>query len=205
MELVLGLDRLRSREVGAAVLEDAEQHGSRSDVIRLRRGVAVVGLVEGDVRDVGGAAAAVRGLAHATRSVEDPTAVYPLLGALSSALSPLSQSLHQLGDFHDRPTRARSPRRLSEGKHGRGDRLPGSGEGALLVPLLRIPSGSAVAEIRWSTAFHPSPAATTDGPDQRRQSSHTADSNAFTVRFSMSLPAGFASVWCASVSLSIVN
>ena len=53
VELVLGLDRLRGREVGAAVLEDAVQHGSRSDVIRLGRGVAVVGLVEGDVRDVG--------------------------------------------------------------------------------------------------------------------------------------------------------
>ncbi len=48
---------------------------------------------------------AVRGLAHATRSVEDPTAVYPVLGAVSSALASLSQSLHQLGEFHDRPTR----------------------------------------------------------------------------------------------------
>ena len=48
---------------------------------------------------------AVRGLAHATRSIEDPTSVYPVLGALSSALASLSQSLHQLGEFHDEPTR----------------------------------------------------------------------------------------------------
>jgi hypothetical protein len=48
---------------------------------------------------------AVRGLAHATRAIEDPTSVYPVLGAVSSALASLSQSLHQLGDFHDGPTR----------------------------------------------------------------------------------------------------
>jgi hypothetical protein len=48
---------------------------------------------------------AVRGLAHATRSIEDPTSIYPVLGAVSSALASLSQSLHQLGDFHDGPTR----------------------------------------------------------------------------------------------------
>ena len=48
------------RELGAAVLEDAEQHGPRGDVVRLGRGVAVVGLVERDVRDVGLAAAGHR-------------------------------------------------------------------------------------------------------------------------------------------------
>jgi hypothetical protein len=48
---------------------------------------------------------AVRGLAHATRSIDDPTSVYPVLGAVSSALASLSQSLHQLGEFHDGPTR----------------------------------------------------------------------------------------------------
>ena len=48
---------------------------------------------------------AVRGLAHATRSIDDPTAMYPVLGALSSALASLSQSLHQLGELHDGPTR----------------------------------------------------------------------------------------------------
>lgn len=46
---------------------------------------------------------AVRGLAHATRSIEDPTSIYPVLGSISSALASLTQSLHQLGDFHDRP------------------------------------------------------------------------------------------------------
>ena len=48
---------------------------------------------------------AVRGLAHATRSVDDPAAIYPVLGSISSALASLSQTLHQLGDFHDGPTR----------------------------------------------------------------------------------------------------
>jgi hypothetical protein len=48
---------------------------------------------------------AVRGLAHATRSVEDPTAIYSVLGSISSALASLSQTMHQLGDFHDGPTR----------------------------------------------------------------------------------------------------
>lgn len=46
---------------------------------------------------------AVRGLAHATRSIEDPTSIYPVLGSISSALASLTQSLHQLGDFHDGP------------------------------------------------------------------------------------------------------
>jgi hypothetical protein len=46
---------------------------------------------------------AVRGLAHATRSIEDPTSIYPVLGSISSALASLTQSLHQLGDFHDSP------------------------------------------------------------------------------------------------------
>ena len=48
---------------------------------------------------------AVRGLAHATRRIEDPTAIYPVLGSISSALASLTQALHQLGDFHDGPIR----------------------------------------------------------------------------------------------------
>jgi hypothetical protein len=48
---------------------------------------------------------AVRGLAHATRTIDDPTAIYAVLGSISSALASLSQSLHQLGEFHDGPTR----------------------------------------------------------------------------------------------------
>ena len=48
---------------------------------------------------------AVRGLAHATRRIEDPTSIYPILGSISSALASLTQALHQLGDFHDGPTR----------------------------------------------------------------------------------------------------
>lgn len=46
----------------------------------------------------------VRGLAHATRNLNDPTSIYPVLGAVTSALASLSQSLHQLGDYHDGST-----------------------------------------------------------------------------------------------------
>lgn len=48
---------------------------------------------------------AVRGLAHATRTIDDPTAIYAVLGSVCSVLASLSQSLHQLGEFHDGPTR----------------------------------------------------------------------------------------------------
>lgn len=56
------------------------------------------------VADADGLSEAVRGLAHATRAVDDPAAIYPVLGSISSALASLSQTLHQLGDFHDGPT-----------------------------------------------------------------------------------------------------
>jgi len=46
---------------------------------------------------------AVRGLAHATRKVDDPRALYDVIGSLSSALGSLSQVLHQLAAIHDRP------------------------------------------------------------------------------------------------------
>ncbi|KQW42624.1 hypothetical protein ASC77_23440 [Nocardioides sp. Root1257] len=46
---------------------------------------------------------AIRGLAHATRAVEDPAAIYPVLGSISAALASLTQTLHQLGDAHDSP------------------------------------------------------------------------------------------------------
>lgn len=48
---------------------------------------------------------ALRGLAHATRSIEDPTEIYAVLGALSGGLASLEQVLHQLGGFHDAPAR----------------------------------------------------------------------------------------------------
>ena len=47
---------------------------------------------------------AVHGLAHATRSIEDPTSVHSVLESISSTLASLTQSLHQLGDFHDAST-----------------------------------------------------------------------------------------------------
>lgn len=48
---------------------------------------------------------AVRGFANATRRIDDPTSIYPVLGSISSALASLAQALHQLGGFHDGPTR----------------------------------------------------------------------------------------------------
>ena len=44
---------------------------------------------------------ALRALAHATRSIDDPRQIYSVLGSLTSAVASLSQSLHQLATFHD--------------------------------------------------------------------------------------------------------
>ena len=44
---------------------------------------------------------ALRALAHATRSIEDPRQIYSVLGSLTPAVASLSQSLHQLAAFHD--------------------------------------------------------------------------------------------------------
>jgi hypothetical protein len=51
---------------------------------------------------------ALRGLAHAPRSIDDPTDIYPVLGSLTSGLASLAQALHQLGDFHDGPALKRT-------------------------------------------------------------------------------------------------
>ncbi len=51
---------------------------------------------------------ALRGLAHATRSIDDPTEIYAVLGSLSAGLASLEQVLHQLGQFHDGPVRKRA-------------------------------------------------------------------------------------------------
>ena len=53
------------------------------------------------------AAAALRGLAHATRAIDDPAQLYSILGSLSQGLASLEQVLHQLGQFHDGPARKR--------------------------------------------------------------------------------------------------
>lgn len=47
---------------------------------------------------------ALRGLAHATRYIEDPRDIYGILGSLSAAAASMSQSLHRLGAVHDEPT-----------------------------------------------------------------------------------------------------
>lgn len=45
---------------------------------------------------------ALRGLTHATRNIEDPTAVYSVITSLGAALTSIAQVLHQLGAIHDR-------------------------------------------------------------------------------------------------------
>lgn len=44
---------------------------------------------------------ALRGLAHATRNLADPSVVYDLLGVLSQAITSMAQTLNQIGGFHD--------------------------------------------------------------------------------------------------------
>ncbi|GAB2761723.1 hypothetical protein GCM10027020_12510 [Nocardioides salsibiostraticola] len=55
--------------------------------------------------DADEACEALRGLAHATRSMNDPRQIYPVLGSLSSAAASLSQSLHQIASFQDGQTK----------------------------------------------------------------------------------------------------
>ena len=43
---------------------------------------------------------ALRGLAHATRAIDEAGATYAVLGALSAGLASLGQSLDQLADWH---------------------------------------------------------------------------------------------------------
>lgn len=56
---------------------------------------------ENPAADASEAEQALRGLAHATRRIEDPSQIYGVLGSLSRATASLSQALHQLGSYHD--------------------------------------------------------------------------------------------------------
>lgn len=56
---------------------------------------------EDPATDAAEAQLALRGLAHATRSIKDPAELYSVLGSLSGALRSLEQSLHQLAALHD--------------------------------------------------------------------------------------------------------
>lgn len=51
--------------------------------------------------DASEAEQALRGLAHATRRIEDPSQIYGVLGSLSRATASLSPALHQLGSYRD--------------------------------------------------------------------------------------------------------
>ena len=48
---------------------------------------------------------ALRALAHATQSIDDPRQIYSVLGSLTSAVASMSQAMHQLAAFHDDPSR----------------------------------------------------------------------------------------------------
>jgi hypothetical protein len=63
---------------------------------------------EDPAADAEEAQTALRALAHATRSMDDPRQVYSVLGSLSSAAASLGQSLHQLGATHDGAVKART-------------------------------------------------------------------------------------------------
>lgn len=52
---------------------------------------------------------AARGLAHTTRNVEDPTAMYSVIASLGAALASIAQVLHQLGTIHDRMASTDAP------------------------------------------------------------------------------------------------
>jgi hypothetical protein len=60
---------------------------------------------EDPAADAAEAQQALRGLAHATRSIEHPRQIYEILGSLSAATASLAQSLNQTASFHDTPAR----------------------------------------------------------------------------------------------------
>lgn len=60
---------------------------------------------EDPAADAAEAQQALRGLAHATRTIDDPRQIYAILGSLSAAAASLAQSLHQIAVFHDGPAR----------------------------------------------------------------------------------------------------
>jgi hypothetical protein len=57
---------------------------------------------ENPAADATEAADALRGVAHATRNITNPSDTYLVLGSLSTAMASLQQSLDQLADWHDR-------------------------------------------------------------------------------------------------------
>jgi hypothetical protein len=56
---------------------------------------------ENPTADAAEAREALRGLAHATRVIDDPRELYAILGDLSAAAASLGQALHQLASVHD--------------------------------------------------------------------------------------------------------
>jgi hypothetical protein len=57
---------------------------------------------ENPAADATEAAEALRGVAHATRNITNPSDTYRVLGSLSTAMASLQQSFDQLADWHDR-------------------------------------------------------------------------------------------------------
>lgn len=70
-------------------------------------------------KDATEAQEALRGLAHATRVLDDPRLIYSILGSLSQSMGSLEQSLRQLADYH---VRTASKQALVEGDAAAGRR-----------------------------------------------------------------------------------
>ena len=58
-------------------------------------------LFEDPAADASEARDALRGLAYATRRIDDPSQIQSVLGSLTSAVASMSQALHQVASFHD--------------------------------------------------------------------------------------------------------
>ena len=92
--------------------------------------------------DAAEAQLALRGLAHATRSIRDPGELYSVLGSLSGALRSLEQSLHQLAAFHDG---AKGPRAVvNDNPAGGSSRWLSGGLGAASSGRDRPPGGRGI-------------------------------------------------------------
>lgn len=99
---------------------------------------------------------ALRGLAHATRTIEDPGQVYEVMGSLTQMVAALEQSLRQLADFHDGPARRRV-RVDGDPRAGRAAAYQVSWELRRAAEILRYASGALdrAHEIEGSVYYAP--------------------------------------------------
>lgn len=118
------------------------------------------------------AARALRALAHATRSIDDPRQIYSVLGSLTTAVASLSQSLHQISARHEHPSATAAWVALAEsrGQPHRGYQvaweLHRAGEVLHQVSTTINHAHSTEAEITYAKCDHPSPSRRTRSADQ---------------------------------------